>query len=558
MPPIVQKILKIARQIVMWAVIIYLVLAVLILPLVLAWAIRTQGVKSTNHLVHVRSVWFNPFFWRLSINGFEVFDADNKTVMIGFDKLTVDASFVSLFKKIYRLEAVTLDGLKIYTVLLPDGKVNLLGLIPPVSAPAQPSAPQGQKTEPAKPLPMVVVDGIVLTNGRVEFIDQSVRPNFSTLLSDINIGVTGVSTAPDSQPKIVFKAALDGKGQLSSEALIKPFVQPLQLEVLFSMDNYVMTILTPYVGKYTGKELASGKLDFKMNYRIADNKLVASHKLLIQHFEFGNKVESKDALGLPFGLAVALLEDPQGKISIALPVKGDLSDPEFEYWHLVGQVARNFFLKLVTKPFSVLASIVGGSEEGTDEMGYVRFMPGKAELSSEDKDKLNLIVGGLKQRPKLSLEINGSYDPEVDWKAIKTDVFIKSFKDLKEESTRVEDWVYQELYEQRFGIRALWALAKKYRDQDGKEDAPGLNAEIKRQIIEDAPPDQLALDVLAQTRAKMIYDLILASGFDAKRLSIGPNRSTQSSMGLVPVEFTLTVYGETPAPSEEVAVPAGK
>ena len=359
--------------------------------------------------------------------------------------------------------------------------------------------------------------------------------------------------------KAVVSALLDGKGKIAIDAQVKPFVQPLDLEALFTLDQYAMAVLSPYVGKYTGRELAQGKLEFKMNYRISDNKLVASHKLLIQHFDFGKKVESKDALGLPFGLAVALLEDPKGRISISLPVKGDLSDPKFEYWHLVGQVARNFFLKIVTKPFSVLASVVGGGDSGTEEMGYVRFVPGRAELSVEDRDKLNLIVRGLKERPKLSLEINGSYDPEVDWKAIKTEVFKKSYSDLKEESTRLESWVYRELYQRRFGVRALWKLINGYqRKKDDIENNPELNAEIKRQLIEDAPPDKLALDVLAKTRAKMIYDLIISSGFDEKRLSIGANKATQSSMGLVPLEFTLTVFGEPSEPQQETGTEAGK
>lgn len=60
--------------------------------------------------------------------------------------------------------------------------------------------------------------------------------------------------------------------------------------------------------------------------------------------------------------------------------------------------------------------------------GYVRFVPGKAELSKEDQEKLNKIIAGLRRAPKLSLEINGSYDPDVDWKAIKTDVFVKDLE----------------------------------------------------------------------------------------------------------------------------------
>ena len=41
-------------------------------------------------------------------------------------------------------------------------------------------------------------------------------------------------------------------------------------------------------------------------------------------------------------------------------------------------------MTLVTKPFSFLASALG-AESGTDEMGYVKFLPGKADLIEENK-----------------------------------------------------------------------------------------------------------------------------------------------------------------------------
>lgn len=567
MPVLLVKILKIIGKTIFWTFVAYLVLGFIILPFALTWAIRTQGVKYTKHNIHVKSVRLNPLSLSLSVNDLEVLDADKK-VMAGFKKFFVNVSFLSLPKKIYRVEDVSIDGLMVNAALLPDGSINLLKLVPESKTSAKPETPsqvsaQTPGSEPqakGQSMPNVIVDRILLTKGKVTFTDLSVSPNFYKAINDINITVTGFSTDPGSLVKVAVNAKLNDKGKISTEAQLKPWVVPLELEAVFDLDQYAMTVLSPYVGKYTGRELSQGKMDFKMTYRISDNKLVASHKLLIQDFEFGKAVQSKDALNLPFGLAVALLEDPQGRISIALPVKGDLSDPEFEFWPLVGQVARNFFLKLVTKPFSVLASVVGGGDSGTDETGEVRFAPGKAELSAEDKTKLLAITEGLKQRPKLSLAINGSYDPEADWKAIKLDIFDKDFNHLKAESTKLESWVYRTLYQRRFGVRALFKLINSYQKKKEKiDDNPQLNAEIKRQLIEDAPPDKLALDVLAQTRAKMVYDLMLASGFDANRLTIGANKSTQSSMGFVPLEFTLTVYGEAEnSPKDETPVTTEK
>src|SRR5208283_1076239 len=215
-----------------------------------------------------------------------------------------------------------------------------------------------------------------------------------------------------------------------------------------------------------------------------------------------------------------------------------------EYTHLIFQVIRNFFFNLITKPFSFLGSMLGASGNGTDELGYVRFTPGRTDLSDTQKQKLITLIKGLKERPKLRLEIDGSYDPQVDWKAIQADVFTKDYEELRKKSSR-EEKVYQLLYQRRFGIRALWALAKKYKEGVGNYNDVKLDQEIKRQLIENAPPDQGALSILAQARAQLIYNFFLTSGFDAQRLSMGLPRSTQSSMGYVPLEFTLTVFDKT-------------
>ena len=46
----------------------------------------------------------------------------------------------------------------------------------------------------------------------------------------------------------------------------------------------------------------------------------------------------------------------------------------------------------------------------------------------------------------------------------------------------------------------------------------------------------------AQARAKLVRDFFVTSGFDPKRLELGHPQATQSSMGYVPLPFTLTVF----------------
>ncbi len=67
---------------------------------------------------------------------------------------------------------------------------------------------------------------------------------------------------------------------------------------------------------------------------------------------------------------------------------------------------------------------------------------------------------------------------------------------------------------------------------------------MTRLVIEEGAPDLKALQALAGQRGQAVYQLILDSGFDRSRVTLGGVRETKSSMGVVPLEFTLTVYGE--------------
>lgn len=563
------KIFGITTKIIVGIFVFYLFLSLIVVPLVSPWLIRSQASNLLGHNVKVRSVQFNPFLWRLTIKGLEISGTDNQ-VMVGFDKFWCDVSFISLLKKLYRVESLGLDGLKVNVVLSDKGNINLLDLMP--KGTSKPSETQNgpQETQPAeqkvnsttpadatvtKPLPSMVIDLISMHNGSIRFVDQSINPNFVTSLDDINLRVTNLSTKPDVEAKVSFQAKLDDKGIVSAETVIKPFASLLAFETVFKLNNYALQVLTPYIGKYTGRTVKDGKLNLNMDYRLADNKLKASHKLLVQSFDFGDKVESKDALNLPFGLALALLEDSQNRIDISLPVTGDISKPNFHYSYLIGQVLRNFFFKIVTKPFTFLGSMIG-IEGGSEELGYIRFLPGKTDLSDAEKEKLNTMVKALKERPKLSLKVKGSYDPVMDWRAIKTDVFNKDLWVLKEESRRPESWVYQELYQRRFGIRALWKLTKSHRSKEGVYDNVKINKEISRQLIEEGAPNKVALKALAEGRAKVIYDFIIAAGFDAKRASIGSTRESQGSAGFVPLELALTVFDNSPTASTGSLFPA--
>jgi hypothetical protein len=119
-------------------------------------------------------------------------------------------------------------------------------------------------------------------------------------------------------------------------------------------------------------------------------------------------VEAPGALSLPLDLAVALLTDSDGKIDIAVPVRGNVDDPQFSYGQVIWQAISNLLTRIVTAPFRALAALFGGSG-GAEQLEDIAFDLGRAVLLPPEREKLKRVAEGLAKRPQLRIVAEGQY-----------------------------------------------------------------------------------------------------------------------------------------------------
>lgn len=514
---------------------IYLVVTLVLLPTVGRLAIAHYGSKIINQELSIGKILFNPFDLRLIVGEFSIQSPDKK--FIEFENFSADLSALSLFKKEIRIESVTIDALVINAVLLSDLSIDLMQLVPET-----PEKTDKSSKKASGELPLIKLDLFEIRNSKISFTDQSIGVGYKTALENISLKLSNFTTQPEDITSIRFTTNIaEQSGQIGTELQVKPFALPIEVELFFNIRNYSLDTLTPYVGRYTGNEVQQGRLNLRVDTKVSQNKIRSSHKLEIKNFDFGKKYESEDALNLPFGLAVGLLEDSSKRIKISLPVKGDLTEPDFEYWPLVGQVARNFFIKIITKPFSVLASLVGGDSSYSEDLSYVRFLPGSTILLDEEKDKIKILSKTLNERPKLALQIIGSYDPVLDWEGLKKNNVEKLFAKLKKRTGKSDYDVIVGLHQKTFGLYESWNIIKEHNEEKAGENDQDIIKVLRQRLIEKSPADKDALVPLAKERAKAMFDYFVLQGFDKNRLSIAPVQSVQSSMGYIPSQFTLKI-----------------
>ncbi|MFZ2386403.1 MAG: DUF748 domain-containing protein [Polaromonas sp.] len=276
------------------------------------------------------------------------------------------------------------------------------------------------------PQPIVNFGPISLINGKVQFSDRFIKPNYSADLSELTgkLGAfssvataasDGIVAAP-AMADLELRGKAEGTASLEILGKLNPLAKPLALDITGKVRDLELPPLSPYAVKYSGYGIERGKLSVDVNYVVLpDGRLTASNKLVLNQLSFGNKVEGSTA-SLPVKLAVALLADRNGVINLDLPISGSLNDPQFSLGPIIVKVILNVIVKAITAPFSLLAHALGG---GGEELSMVGFPAGSAQLSTEAKAGLDKVAKALVERPALRLTVVGTSSLEAEREGFK-------------------------------------------------------------------------------------------------------------------------------------------
>ncbi|MFN0305772.1 MAG: DUF748 domain-containing protein [Burkholderiales bacterium] len=341
---------------------------------------------------------------------------------------------VALDPMAVRIGEVALANFYSRLIITQEGQLNLQGLIakrdpepattlpstenPQVnvaapSAPTEPSATSSKEQAPAPSgpsvKPRISIGRITLQSGEINFTDLFVKPNYSADVTQITGAVSEIT--PEKAGNVDMQGRLDNSGAVEIVGQVNPFAKDLFVDLKAEARDIDLPTITPYAAKYVGYAIEKGKLSFKVAYHVDKGHLTADNNVILDQLTFGDRVESPNALNVPIALAVALLKDRNGVIDINLPISGSLNDPEFSLGGLITTVITNLIIKAATSPFALLAAAFGS---GGEDLGYVEYESGRANLSAEAEGKLKTLSKALIDRPALRLDIAGRIDPALD------------------------------------------------------------------------------------------------------------------------------------------------
>ena len=377
-----------------------------------------------------------------------------------------------------------------------------------------------------------------LDNGTLDFADRSLETPFEVTMRELSGTVTGFSTEP-GDPALVEVAGRVGEyGSVRIRGTLDLDQPKQRAAIRAGFRNVGLAQLTPYAVKFAGYRVRSGRASADLRYRVRDGQLSGQNELVFQELQLGEKVERAGAPDLPLDLAVALLADPSGRITLDIPVRGNLNDPKFDFGGLVARALGDAIGKIVSAPFRALASVFG--DRNDRDLSEVSFAAGSAALAPPEEESVARMAQALAQRPRLGVTVRGGFDPERDTAALKREAARNEiarragfespgpldFTDPK--TLRAAESLYLERIGDRGKLQALRASQPRY------------GRALLERLAFILPADAVSAEKLARERAQSVRAALVEHGVDAQRVGLAVPVAEEAAEAGVPTQLALS------------------
>lgn len=337
-----------------------------------------------------------------SVNDLRVNEAESGNLFLAWKSLGTQTLQVSETR--LGMADLALVGLDTQVIIDEDKSVNLARVLRKPEAPAATAAPAPPAAKKRDDY-LVTIGRLRVRNSEMDFADRSLALPFGTRIHRLRGVVVGLSSRPGAPGQVELDGQVDDYGLARAVGQIDLFEPTRYTDLKVIFRNVEMTRLTPYSATFAGRKINSGKLSLDLEYKVKDRQLAGDNQVIMDQLVLGERVESPTAVDLPLDLAIAVLQDSDGRIDLGLPVSGNLDDPQFSYGAIIWKAIVNVVTKIVTAPFRALGALFGGAEK----FESIAFEAGEAQLTPPEKEKVMRLAAALEKRPRLALTVHGVY-----------------------------------------------------------------------------------------------------------------------------------------------------
>lgn len=234
-----------------------------------------------------------------------------------------------------------------------------------------------EETAPAGEPAQVAIGRVALAEpGKIKITDGSVEPAFVANVDLRKLEVTNLNTGDTSaKTQVAVDGTVNEFTKLKADGWVSPFGAKKSFDLTGGIEALELHPVSPYAAKMVGMNLESGRLSVAGKGAADAGKLDAKVDLDLLGLKFTpltpeDQKRLSASVGMPVETVVGLLEDSEGRIKFAVPVKGDLENPDFDLNEVIGKAVGGAIVAAASG--AGLAGRLGGRRQGRVQAGQLR------------------------------------------------------------------------------------------------------------------------------------------------------------------------------------------
>lgn len=386
--------------------------------------LNAKVVTSANNF----DIIFNP---EIELNGksnieiLDLFILDNKNPVLKITKLS---TIIDSFKTVpLNINIKTVDVSSPFFIITSDINRRLfLSSIFEINTKKQTEKKIGEKD-------FLNIDQINIYNLAITFIDNSLNKKFKYDLHNINCKVQNYPSRVYNDGNISIEGEIQNRNKFYADMTIS---KTNNIKGSLQTNDLLLSNFSQYFEHYLKHSILSGSLNLSSYFTIIDENLNINNDLQFKDLRL-MKMSSNDSFKLDLSKIIEKVEDKKGLIDLKIPVKGNLSSPEFDF--------RKVFFDLFADMISNLGkNILQFFPNFNSDNFYdvIIFKPGSVDfLLPQNEIFSNDMIKNFKDKNKYFL-IEGYVDKNKDLmfiKNLKLTQLILTYSDILPEKNSIEE-----------------------------------------------------------------------------------------------------------------------
>jgi len=383
---------------------------------------------------------------------------------------------------------------------------------------------------------------VQLRDANVLFTDLAIKPKVQVAIRKLKGSLLGISNEPGHFASVALDGVVAESGSMRATGQMAFDDPRLNHDMQLQFRNLPLSDSNPYFMAFAGRHILGGRLDLTLNYKSVEGQLKGQNRFVIKKIELGEEVPEFTGKRLPLGLAVALLEDSDDVIDVKIEIAGNVNSPEFSAAGLVWQAVRTVLTNVVTAPFRALASLLGMQGDPA-----IYAIPGEAAFLPADEGRFTQFGDLLVKRPHATIELIGTYDPELDRQELaraRADRSILTASGFKLEGSA--PLPMPSLSDKRIqaGIKSAYAMEigriKLTQRIVTLPDTVERYQQLRQELITHFAVNDPQLQALGDARARVAQETMLKSNPAlGERIRLGAPKAVTADREGIPLEITL-------------------